>query len=90
MDIDYLVSSTSVCFAAGASDGAESCITIIAICDSLVEGDEEVTVALPGDFNSTYAIDSSRTRDSFFTSLAVVTILDGKKHYTVLHAEYNN
>ena len=79
-----MVTSTSVCFAAGASDGAESCITIIAICDSLVEGDEAVIVVLPGNSNSTYAINSSGT---FFTSLAVVTILDGKKHYTVLHAE---
>ena len=78
-----MVTSTSVCFAAGASDGAESCITIIAICDSLVEEDEAVIVALPG--SSTYAINSSST---FFTSLAVFTILDGKKHYTVLHAEY--
>ena len=81
-----MVTSTSVCFAAGASDGAESCITIIAICDSLVEGDETVTVALPG--GSTYAINSSGNR-SFFANLAVFTILDGKKHYTVLHAEYN-
>ena len=78
-----MVTSTSVCFAAGASDGAESCITIIAICDSLVEGDEAVIVALPG--SSTYAIDSSGI---VFISLAVFTILDGKKHYTVLHAEY--
>ena len=82
MDIDYLVSSTSVCFAAGASDGAESCITIIAICDSLVEGDEAVTVVLPGNSNSTYAINSNGP----FFNLAVFTILDGKKHYTVLHA----
>ena len=46
MGIDYFVNSTSITFAAGsgASDRAESCITVTAICDSEEEGDEMVTI----------------------------------------------
>ena len=47
MGVDYFVNSTSISFAAGsgASNRAESCITVTAICDSEEEGDEMVTIA---------------------------------------------
>ena len=76
MDIDYLVSSTSVSFATGASDGTESCITITAICDSEEEGDEAVTVSLPSG-SSMYVRNNS---GSAFTAFIHVTIRDGKEH----------
>ena len=43
MGVDYFVNSTSITFAA--SNRAESCITVTAICDSEEEGDEMVTIA---------------------------------------------
>ena len=71
-----MVSSRSVSFVAGASDGAESCITVTAICDSEVEQDEAVTVSLPSR-SSMYVRNNS---GSAFTAFIHVTIRDGKGH----------
>ena len=44
IDSDYLVSDTSVSFTVGANNGAQSCISITAICDSQLEGNEVFVV----------------------------------------------
>ena len=39
-----MVSSVSVTFQGGAVDGEQSCITVTAICDEEIEGEEAVAV----------------------------------------------
>lgn len=67
------MSDKSVSFVAGAEDGAQSCITITAICDNEVEEDERVLVGIPLP-SDLYMADVSGER----FSLQTVTSIDGE------------